>query len=83
MEARHLGLEDHVRERRVAGQNLVDPALHFDTRVPQPAAGVPLGVEIDQKDGLTAKSEACRQVHGGGSLPNAALLIRDRNRPGH
>ena len=44
----------------------------------QPAGGVGLRIEVEQKHALPHGGEAGGEIDGGGGFPNAALLVGNR-----
>jgi hypothetical protein len=69
MKAGDFGLEDNVRDRHAAGQDLVDPPGHLRSRKSEPAPRIPLGILIDQKHALLMQSKRGGEVDRRRRLP--------------
>jgi hypothetical protein len=83
LEVRQLGRLLHVRERRLAKQHRVERARSVAVGDTDAARRVALGVEVDQQHALLGHGHTRRQVDRCRGLPDATLLIRNRDDTAH
>ena len=76
------GRDDHVGGLSFAVQDLVE-GFAFRLLDAERAGRVGLGVEVDDEGRDAEAREAGAEVHGGGRLADAALLVRDGEDLGH
>src|SRR5262249_53877115 len=82
-QARHDGRTDGLFGRLAPEQHMVDRGMKTGLLDPEPGRRVPLGIEIDEKRRTLRESETRGEVDGGGGLSHPALLVHDREGPGH
>ena len=63
-------------------QDVIDRAVEVAGVDAQAGRGVPLGVEVDHQHPVAELGERGAQVHGGGRLAHAPLLVGDGEDPG-
>jgi hypothetical protein len=74
---------DELAEGTPPEQRVIDGALELVPLEPEPAAGIPLGVHVDEEHLALGRGEARGEVDGGGRLADAALLIGDADDSTH
>src|SRR5258708_20255416 len=75
VERRNAGREDHVAQRGIADQRVVDRLLHGTRRETDAARGVALRIEIDEQRRALGGGETGRKINGRRGLAAAALLV--------
>src|SRR5690606_32022049 len=75
--------DDHLFERQAFDHDVVHGGLHARAFHPDSAGGVALRVHVDDQRAALGDGQAGAQIDGRRRLADAALLVRDRDDPGH
>src|SRR3990172_7064004 len=76
-------LQDRLLGRLAAEEHVVDRGVEARLLDAETRRRIALGVEVHQQGRALGESQAGRDVHGRRGLAHAALLVDDRQRPGH
>src|SRR5208282_3042230 len=77
IQAFHLSFLDEARIRLIENESVVEEPASGISRKAKGAGGVGLGIAIYHQGATLCGSQGSSQIHHGGCLPNATLLVRD------
>src|SRR5438874_4345434 len=82
-QAGHDGRPDRLLGRLPAQDDVIDRGMEAGLLDTEAGRRVALRVEVDEKSWALGESKPGREIDGGGRLSDAALLVHDRDGPGH